>query len=52
MLAWLSRGDALNKQHGVLFVAKARKSYARSAGEQLIRNITLRSMTFATALLG
>ncbi len=30
MLMWLSWRDALNKQHSALFVAKADESYARS----------------------
>ena len=47
MLAWHSGDDALSKQHGVLFVAKVRKSCARSAEEQLIRNTPLCSVTFA-----
>lgn len=35
MLVWLSRGDALKQQHSMLLLAKARKSYARSAEEPL-----------------
>ena len=46
MLAWLSGDDALSKQHGVLFVAKVRKSCARSAEEQLIRNTRKRGSCF------
>ena len=46
MLAWLSGDDALSKQHGVLFVAKVRKSCARSAEEQLIRNTRKRRSCF------
>ena len=35
MLVWLSWGDALSKQFGELFVAKADKCYARSLEEPL-----------------